>query len=101
MSEVAPPTLEDLQAQLAAAKAALAASTAPKTPSKFVTELQKIGASILAAFTSPNVVKVEKSVAGLVITRLVITVGASAGFVSLVGAILHAFGINLGTPTAP
>lgn len=46
--------------------------------------LKKIGTAIAAAFTSPEAVKAEKSLAALVITRLLITLGASAAIVDIV-----------------
>lgn len=100
MTEVAPevapvpPTIEDLQAEIVALRAAQTPK-APKTSSKFSVEVKKILQGIRAAFTSPDAVKAEKSLAALVITRLLLTVGASAATVSLAGAILHAVGVNL------
>ena len=40
--------------------------------------LKKIGASVLAALTSPDAIKAEKSLAVLVLVRLAITVPALA-----------------------
>lgn len=47
-------------------------------------KLHAAGKAFLAAVTSPQVVKAEKAVAVLVITRVLIAVGASAGLIELV-----------------
>jgi len=87
-----------LQEQLAAAQAALAAATtpkAPKKPSRVGAFFKRLGKGLWAAVASTDAVKLEKSLAALIVARLLISIGASAGLVSLVGAILHALGVNL------
>lgn len=45
--------------------------------------MRKVWNSIKAAFTSPEAVKAEKSLAALVVVRLVITLGGTAAFADL------------------
>jgi hypothetical protein len=47
------------------------------------TVLSRVGRAVLAALTSPEAVKAEKSIAVLVVTRVLLAVGASAGLVEL------------------
>lgn len=47
-------------------------------------KLKKAGNAFLAAITSPDAVKAEKSLAVFITTRVLIAVGASAGLVALV-----------------
>jgi uncharacterized membrane protein len=45
--------------------------------------LKKVGAAVLAALTSPEAVKAEKSIAVLVLVRLAITVPVLAGVIDI------------------
>jgi hypothetical protein len=46
--------------------------------------MKKVVRAIVAAVTSPEAVKLEKSLAVLVATRVLLAVGASAGLVELI-----------------
>lgn len=50
--------------------------------------LKKAGSAILAAVTSPEAVKQEKSLAVLVASRALLAAGASAGLVELAAKII-------------
>ena len=52
--------------------------------------LKKILAGVAAAFTTPEAVKAEKTLAVVVITRLIITLGGTAAFVDVVAKLLGA-----------
>lgn len=45
--------------------------------------LKKILRGVLAAFTSPEAVKLERSLASLVVVRILLAIGASAATVGL------------------
>jgi hypothetical protein len=47
-------------------------------------KLRKAGNALLAAVTSPEAVTAEKSLAVLVVTRLALALGASAGLAELI-----------------
>jgi hypothetical protein len=47
-------------------------------------KLKKIGAALLAAITSPEAVKAERSLAVLVATRALLALGAGTGLVELI-----------------
>lgn len=64
---------------------------AVKKPNAVTAGLSHVGAAVASAFTSPEVVKAEKSLAVLALTRLVITLGASAASVDV---LLHAVGVK-------
>ena len=46
--------------------------------------LKKVGNALLAAVTSPDAVKAEKSLAVLIAARVALALGASAGLVHLI-----------------
>lgn len=52
-------------------------------------KLRRAGSAALAAITSPEAVKAEKSIAVLVTLRVLQAVGASAGLVELVRHLAH------------
>ena len=47
-------------------------------------KLQKVAASIAAAFTTPGAIAAEKSLAAIVTTRLLLSLGASAALIDLI-----------------
>jgi hypothetical protein len=51
--------------------------------------LKKVWASFKAAVTSPEAVKQERSLAALVVFRLALAVGASAGLAEFVSKLVH------------
>lgn len=51
-------------------------------------KLKKVGTAIVAALTSPEAVKQEKSLAVLVITRVLLAAGATDGLIQLVKQLL-------------
>lgn len=51
-------------------------------------KLKKIGTAIVAALTSPEAVKQEKSLATLVITRALLAAGATDGLVRLIQSLV-------------
>jgi hypothetical protein len=83
-----------LQEQLVAAQAALEAATAqkPKKPSAVGGALKRVGRAVWAAVASTDAVKQEKSLAVLIVTRLLISAGAAEGTVKLVQFILASLG---------
>ena len=98
-AQSAAPTLDDynrLKQQLEAAQAALDAATAQpqKKPNPVTTEVKKIGRALWAAVASTDAVKREKSLAVLIITRLLISAGAADGTVKLVQLILSGLGVK-------
>jgi hypothetical protein len=50
---------------------------------KFRDHLKEVGKAILAGVTSPTVVPIEKKLAVLVGTRVLLSLGASAGIISV------------------
>lgn len=94
------PTLDDytkLQQELAATQAALNAATAekPKKPSAIGGAFKRAGRAVWAAVASTDAVKKEKSLAVLIITRLLISAGAAEGTVKLVQAVLDSLGVKV------
>ena len=65
-----------------------ALSPKPKSPSKFREALKKFGASILAALTTPEAIKVEKSLAVIALSRALILVPALAAVIDIILAAL-------------
>lgn len=55
-----------------------------------VSKLKQMGRAVVAAVTSPTAVKEEKSLAVLVLTRLLLAAGASEGIVQLVQLVVKA-----------
>lgn len=51
--------------------------------------LKKIGKGVLAALTSPEAVKQERSLAALVAVRLLLAAGASAGLAEAIAKLVH------------
>lgn len=51
--------------------------------------LKKIGRGVLAGLTSPEAVKLEKSLTALVVTRLVTQLGGATAFVVLIDKLLN------------
>ena len=51
-------------------------------------KLKQIGTAVVAALTSPEAVKQEKSLATLVVTRALLAAGATDGLVRLVQGLL-------------
>jgi hypothetical protein len=80
-------------AQIAKLQAQLAQATA-KQPSKFKAGFTKFLAGIASAFTTPDAIKAEKSLAVIAITRILLAVGATEGAVKLVQAILSTAGVQ-------
>jgi hypothetical protein len=58
------------------------------TPTPSVSPGRKAWRGFLAGVTSTDAVKLEKSLAALIITRVVISLGASAGIADLVTRVL-------------
>jgi hypothetical protein len=52
-------------------------------------KLKAILNGFLAAVTSPEAVRAERSLAALVIVRVMLAAGASAGLVALIGKLVH------------
>lgn len=50
--------------------------------------MKKVVRALVAAFTSPEAVKAEKSLAVLAVTRVLLAVGASASLVELVSKLV-------------
>lgn len=69
--------------------APVAATPMPAQPGAFKTKAKQVLASVVAAVTSPAAVKQEKSLATLVVTRVLLAAGASAGLVGLVLKLAH------------
>lgn len=79
-----------LDNEVTSLKAQLQSALAPKpqSPSKFKEALKKFGASILAALTTPEAIKVEKSLAVIALTRALILVPALAAVIDIILAAL-------------
>lgn len=60
-------------------------TAAPKKTST----LKKLGAAFLAAITTPTAIKEERSLAALIVFRLLLAVGASTGLVDLIVKAVH------------
>lgn len=89
--------IAQLKTQLAAANEALSNALKPAKPSfgsKLKAKLAEIGNGLLAGVTSSAAVKAEKSLAALVVARLLLWAGAADGTVKLVQAILDAAGVT-------
>jgi len=52
-------------------------------------KLKEIGAAFLAAVTSPTAVKAERSVAALIVFRVALALGASAGLAEFISKYVH------------
>lgn len=79
---------QQLKYDLAQAEAKLAAALAASSkPSKF-SGLKKFGASILAALTTPEAIKVEKSLAVVALMRALILVPSLAAVIDIILAAL-------------
>jgi hypothetical protein len=93
MSDITP---DPRDAEIASLREQLAAASAPKQkqPSKFKSAFTKTLAGIASAFTTPDAIKAEKSLAVIAITRLLLTIGATEGAVKLVQAILSTAGVQ-------
>jgi hypothetical protein len=81
--------IKQLTAELDAAQAA-SLPAAPKKPSKTVAILKKVGASLLAALTTPEAVKAEKSLAIVALTRALILLPGAAVIIDVILAALGA-----------
>lgn len=84
-------------AQIAGLQAEIAALTTkrPKRTSRVNAKIAQIAKGVYAAFASTEAVRAEKSLAALVITRLLISVGATEGAVTLARVVLHQFGVEI------
>lgn len=51
--------------------------------------LRKVWAAFKAAVTSPEAVKQERSLAALIVFRLVLTTGASVGVAEIIAKLIH------------
>jgi hypothetical protein len=49
---------------------------------------KKVGLAVLAAFSTPDAIKAEKSLATIVVVRVLLAIGASAAFVQLAKAVI-------------
>lgn len=81
-----------LEERVALLQAELDKQIAARKPWEVTKWLKKIVKGVFAAFASTEAVKQEKSLAALVIVRIAISVGATAGTVGLVQSILSAAG---------
>ena len=61
----------------------------PVAPSKFKTLAKKVWAGFLTAVTSSAAVKDEKNIAVTVVTGILLSVGATAGLVTLVTQVIQ------------
>lgn len=98
MTTPAAPSYDELAQELADTKnlvASLQANqgaqvpTAPKAPNKVLAGLKKFAASVASAFTTPEAIKAEKSLAVVALTRLAILLPSAA---VLIDVLSHALG---------